>query len=114
MIEASQNWELFGYDMRNLGRHWLAAWRDALWAYDSPVRKHLDEPVMLHEGDQSLPYHAGEPAAPVETDCQAVLLPEALVLSRRLDLPVAAECRLALRIRVSSRRRVSLVSIQIE
>jgi hypothetical protein len=94
MLDSGQNWELFGYDMRNLGRHWLAAWRDFLWAYDSPVRKHLDEPVLLHDGNESLPYHAGEPAARVDTDCEAVLLPDELVLSRRLDLPAAAEAEL--------------------
>lgn len=94
MLDSGQNWELFGYDMRNLGRHWLAAWRDFLWAYDSPVRKHLDEPVMLRDGDESCTYHAGEPAADTETDCQAVLLPDELVLSRRLDVPAAAEADL--------------------
>ena len=31
MLESGQNWELFGYDMRNLGRHWVEAWRDLLW-----------------------------------------------------------------------------------
>lgn len=36
MLDKSQNWELFGYDMRHLGAYWLAAWRDLLWAPDSP------------------------------------------------------------------------------
>ena len=48
MLEKGQNWELFGYDVRRLGRYWIAAWRDLLWAHDSPVRHRLDEVVTVH------------------------------------------------------------------
>ena len=94
MFESGQNWELFGYDMRNLGKHLRAAWRDLLWTYDSPVRAHLDEPVMLHSLSGSACYQAGEPIGDTKTDCRAVLLPDELVLSRSLRLPVAVEADL--------------------
>ncbi len=94
MLESGQNWELFGYDMRNVGRHWLAAWRELLFGYDSPLRRRLDETVRLvtPEGEQC--YHAGRPVAAAATDCEAVLLPDDLVLARTLILPRAAEAEL--------------------
>lgn len=91
MLDSGQNWELFGYDMRNLGRHWMAAWRDFLWAYDSPVRNRLDEAVVLHTPDGQSTYHAGRPSAGVSTRCRAILLPDELVLSRVLTLPLEVE-----------------------
>lgn len=94
MLDAGRNWELFGYDMRNVGRHWVSAWRDFLWAFDSPVRRHLDEAVVLRDGTTRQAYHAGEPCGPAETNCTAVLLPEDLVLARRLQLPLAVEADL--------------------
>ena len=94
MFESGQNWELFGYDMRNLGKHLRAAWRDLLWAYDSPVRAYLDEPVILQSPTGSTCYQAGQPRIDTHTECSAVLLPEELVLSRSLRLPVAVEADL--------------------
>ncbi|QFU76705.1 general secretion pathway protein GspL [Halioglobus maricola] len=91
MFESQQNWELFGYDMRDLGRHFTAAWRDFLWAYDSPVRARLDEPVRLQSMDGVACYQAGELCTGTGADCAAVLLPEDLVLSRLLRLPLAVE-----------------------
>ncbi len=94
MFESGQNWELFGYDMRQLGRHFVAAWRDLLWAYDSPVRTHLDEPVRLQTRQGARVYHAGHETDAAEADCNAVLLPEEEVLVRRLRLPLAVEADL--------------------
>jgi len=91
MLETGQNWELFGYDMRQLGRHWKAAWRDLLWADDSPVRERLDGVVQLRDGEGTSLYQAGKPTAPAPVEVQAILLPEELVLARRLRLPLAAE-----------------------
>ena len=94
MFESSQNWELFGYDMRNLGRHFVAAWRDFLWAYDSPVRNRLDEAVRLRTPQGSSLYHAGRPSTASAARCQAVLLPDELTLSRVLTLPLEVESEL--------------------
>ena len=91
MLETGQNWELFGYDMRQLGRHWLAAWHDLLWADDSPIRRRLDEVVQLRSASGSMLYQAGEVSAPAPFDCQAILLPDELVLAKRLRLPANAE-----------------------
>jgi hypothetical protein len=95
MLDKGQNWELFGYDMRHLGRYWLAAWRDLLWAHDSPIRQRLDEVVTLRGPDGSRCYQAGRPC-PVATvsDCRAVRLPDELVLCKKLRVPVAAEAEL--------------------
>ena len=59
MIEADQKWELFGYDTRQVGRHWTAAWRDLLLGYDSPVRRRLDDVVSLRAESGSACYQAG-------------------------------------------------------
>lgn len=107
MLETDRNWELFGYDMRRLGRHWLAAWRDLLWAHDSPVRQRLDEVVAVQDRDGLRYYQAGStcPGAPA-SDCRAVLMPDDLVLSKQLRIPLQAESELdailALEIRASS------------
>jgi hypothetical protein len=95
MLDTSQNWHLFGYDLRGIGRHWLAAWRDFLWGDESPVRARLDEVVCLRDGDEVSYYHAGAAVAAAPADCTAVLLPPELVLARRIDLPSAADAELA-------------------
>ena len=97
MAQAGQNWDLFGYDVRQLFKHWRSAWREFLWGYDSPVIARLDEAVKVH-GEQGESYfHAGQcrtmPAdnGGSELEVEAVLLPDSLVLSRVLQLPLAAE-----------------------
>ena len=94
MFESSQNWELFGYDMRQLGRHFMAAWRELLWAYDSPVRTRLDEPVSLRSPAAATVYQAGLPSGLSEARCSAILLDDDLALSRNLRLPLAVEAEL--------------------
>ncbi|AQA18283.1 hypothetical protein BST95_08615 [Halioglobus japonicus] len=94
MFESEQNWELFGYDMRNVGRHFSAAWRDFLWAYDSPVRHRLDEAVRLQSADGVSFYQAGDVCDDVSAQCSAVLLPDDLVLDRLLRMPLAVESEL--------------------
>ena len=94
MLENGQNWELFGYDMRKLGRYWSAAWRDMLWGYDSPVRRRLDEVVSLHGPGGKQSYQAGDPCTQVNADFDAYLLPDQLALTRQLRLPIAVESEL--------------------
>lgn len=91
MLETGQNWELFGYDVRQLGRHWFAAWHDLLWAEDSPIRQRLDEVVQLRSATASQLYQAGEISAQAPFACEAILLPDELVLAKTLQLPVNAE-----------------------
>jgi hypothetical protein len=95
MLEKGQNWELFGYDVRHLGRYWTAAWRDMLWAQDSPVRKRLDEVVALDTGDGSTLYQAGAACANrAGSACAAILLPDELVLCKQIAVPLQAESEL--------------------
>ncbi|MEH6585323.1 MAG: PilN domain-containing protein [Halioglobus sp.] len=94
MFESSQNWELFGYDMRQLGRHFFTAWRELLWAYDSPVRTHLDEAVTLRSLSGERVYQAGLPSELTEARCNAILLDDDLALTRKLRLPLAVEADL--------------------
>jgi hypothetical protein len=91
MLETGQNWELFGYDMRQLGKHWLAAWRGLLWAEDSPVCKHLDDVVCLHGESGPVLYQAGRESSQAPFESEAILLPDELALTRRLRLPLAVE-----------------------
>ena len=94
MLEMGQNWELFGYDMRQLGRHWFAAWHDLLWADDSPVRKRLDGVVQLRSESGDALYQAGAVSAQAPFESEAILLPDELVLIRQLRMPVAVETHL--------------------
>ncbi|MCB1696916.1 MAG: PilN domain-containing protein [Pseudomonadales bacterium] len=95
MLEKGQNWELFGYDMRHLGKYWAAAWRDLLWAHDSPVRQRLDEVVRVHSGAESACYQAGTACAgSLPSACSAVLLPDGLVLCKQIRVPQHAESEL--------------------
>ena len=91
MLETGQNWELFGYDMRQLGKHWFAAWHDLLWADDSPVRKHLDGVVQLRGENGDALYQAGSISAQAPFESEAILLPDDLVLIRQLRLPANVE-----------------------
>ena len=107
ILDKGQNWELFGYDVRHLGRYWTAAWRDLLWSHDSPVRLRLDEAVAVHTGSGTVCYQGGAPCAGVAgSACSAVLLPDELVLGKQIRVPLAAESELgamlALEVKASS------------
>lgn len=92
MLEKGQNWELFGYDMRHLGGYWVAAWRDLLWAHDSPVRVRLDEAVAVRAASGTTWYQGGAPcAAAANSGCSAVQLPDELVLCKQIRVPLQAE-----------------------
>lgn len=97
-MNRDQQWTLFGYDTRQVGQHWLGAWRDLLWGNDSPLRQRLDE-VVLAERDagqqvfQSGRALEGEVDLPVDP-CRAICLPEDLILHKTLTLPLAAESEL--------------------
>lgn len=98
-MNRDQQWTLFGYDTRQVGQHWLAAWRDLLWGNDSPLRQRLDE-VVVAECDgaedvyQSGRRIAGEVVMPADP-CRAICLPEDLLLAKTLTLPLAAESELS-------------------
>jgi hypothetical protein len=92
MLQSSDNWELFGFDVRRVGKYWAAAWREFLWGYDSPLKARLDELVRVRSEQDIALYHAGKRIADNgEAKCEAVLLPEALVLNKTLQMPVAVE-----------------------
>ncbi|MHA7816242.1 MAG: PilN domain-containing protein [Pseudohaliea sp.] len=93
-MSSDQQWYLFGYDMRQLGRHWLAAWRDLFRGLDSPLRRHFDEVVLLEQAGELRAYQSGEPLPAGEapdSSCRGVCLPADIVLHKRLTLPRAAE-----------------------
>jgi hypothetical protein len=95
MLEKGQNWELFGYDVRHLGGYWTAAWRDLLWAHDSPVRVRLDEAVTVQTGSGATCYQGGAVCAGTAgSGCRAVLLPDELVLCKQIRVPLQAETEL--------------------
>lgn len=94
---------LFGVDMRRFGHLWTSAWRDLLFAASSPLRKLLDEPVLLYrdgepqcfQGGLALKTPSGENPAELSARCSARLIPDDLVLTRTLTLPLAAETELS-------------------
>jgi general secretion pathway protein L len=91
MLDRSQQWHLFGYDMRRIGHHWQVAWAEFLWGERSPVRARLDDIVSVEGEEGGRCYHAGVPVTAGEATCRAICLPDALVLFRTLTLPRAAE-----------------------
>ena len=91
MGQSTQQWDLFGFDVRQVGKYWRAAWREFLWGNDSPVRARLDEVVKVHNENDVLFYHAGEPAADQRAECEAILLPDELVLAKKITMPLAVE-----------------------
>ncbi|MFT5709814.1 MAG: general secretion pathway protein L [Halioglobus sp.] len=103
MLQSGQNWDLFGYDVRQLYKSWRAAWRDFLWGDDSPIKARLDEVLSVknHSGKDEY-FHAGqrvikpEVEHDVAVDCEAVILPDSMVLLKILTLPKAAETDLEL------------------
>lgn len=96
MLETSQSWNLFGYDLRRVPHYFLAGWKDFLWGDDSPVLPFFDEVVKVHqEAGEARYFRAGKPVGtPESCDAEAVVLPERLVLSRTLRVPLAAEADL--------------------
>lgn len=94
MFQTSQNWELFGFDVRLIGRRWRSAWREFLWGASSPVVSHLDEIVRLYVADQVQYFHADKKIHVTDEEsvtCEAVLIPDDKVLCKTLYLPMAAE-----------------------
>lgn len=99
MLEISQSWDLFGYDLRRVPHYVRSGWRDFLWGSESPVLGAIDEVVEVHqETGEALCYRAGS-AVVASADSgavlsQAVLLPDRLVLAKALRVPEAAEADL--------------------
>ena len=98
MLQSGDSWQLFGYDVRLLGKHWIAAWKEFLWGYDSPVKARLDELVRVRSDSDSdsdketALYHGGKRIAHSgDAECEAVLLPDTLVLNKILVMPAAVE-----------------------
>ncbi len=100
MLETSQPWSLFGYDLRRGLYIFQAGWRDFLWGPNSPVMPLIDETLTVY-GEHAEPvyYQAGRPVSKpdntTELKSSAVMLPDELVLSRKITVPKAAEANLA-------------------
>ena len=91
MRQSAQQWDLFGFDVRLLGKYWRSAWREFLWGASSPVKSRLDEVVKLCSESTVTYYHAGHVVDEAVTECEAILLPETLVLARSIEMPLAVE-----------------------
>jgi general secretion pathway protein L len=96
MFEASTDLRLFGYDLRSALGFVKTGFAQLLWKSDSPIRLRFDEPVLA----SVLASESGAPVkqlwfrgadvleeAGVESNCRAVVLPDAMVLSRTITLP---------------------------
>ena len=89
---ATNQFEVFGVDVRDYGQLWLAAWRDFLFGDESPIRRALDSQVNLRHADgSSATYQAGAEIAEGQPNHDALAIPDELVLSRTLALPSIAE-----------------------
>ena len=99
MLEASQPWSLFGYDVRRGLHYFRAGWREFLWGDNSVVLGAIDEVVSAHLSTGEVRYFkAGKlvdvPVTPGEVVAQAVVLPDHLALCKTLRVPAAAEADL--------------------
>lgn len=89
---ATNQFEVFGVDVRDYGQLWLAAWRDFLFGDESPIRRALDSQVNLRHADgSSSTYQAGAAVTDGHPNHDALAIPDELVLSRTLALPSIAE-----------------------
>lgn len=97
MLADSGQWVLFGFDVRKVGYFFKAGWHDFLWGEKSPALPLVDEVVCLNSPDgEKRCFQAGEQttAAGIDTPCEAVLLPDSLVLLKNIEVPLAAESEL--------------------
>jgi hypothetical protein len=100
MLEASQPWSLFGYDLRRAFHYFRAGWHDFLWGDSSVVLGVVDEFVAARYPSGEVRYYkAGElvaaPEVPGDVVATAVVLPDELALCKTLRVPAAAEPDLA-------------------
>ncbi len=56
MLEASQPWSLFGFDVRRGLHYFRAGWRDFLWDDASVVLGAIDEVVAAHQATGEVRY----------------------------------------------------------
>ena len=98
MNTQSNQWTLFGFDVRTLGHQWLAAWRAFLHSDHTPLRREFDEPVSLHSMHGCYDYQGGvkiEEEFAQRPRFKAVELTDDLVLQRTLKMPSAVETELS-------------------
>jgi general secretion pathway protein L len=100
VLEASQPWSLFGFDIRRGVHYFQAGWREFLWGDDSVVLRAVDEVVAARQDSGEIRYFkAGKVvAAPENPDAvaaRAFVLPDELALCKTLTVPAAAEADLA-------------------
>lgn len=97
MATDNQAWNLFGFDVRRIGHYFRSGWRDFLWGEGSPVLAAVDEVVraQLPDGGERL-YRAGRPTSTGggADAAQAIVIPDDLALTKRLQIPLAAEAEL--------------------
>jgi general secretion pathway protein L len=91
-----QQWQLFGYDLREPGRQVSAAWRDILWGPDPVLGRFFDEPVRVISGPggEARSYRAGRLLSGASGEARALVLPDEEVLLRELVLPASSEADL--------------------
>ncbi len=100
MLEASQSWSLFGFDLRRGLHYFRAGWQEFLWGEDSVVLGAIDEVVAARQASGEVRYFkagkvVGTPQSPDAVAARAVVLPDELALCKTLTVPVAAEADLA-------------------
>lgn len=91
MLDSKNKWDLFGYDMAAIGRHWNRAWHDVLFASDSPLRASFDEVVSAKSLSGVRYFQSGAEVGSRQSQCVAVVLPDDIVLLKTLRLPKAVE-----------------------
>lgn len=98
MTQNAQQWEFMGYDVRQLGKRWRAAWHDFLWGDESPLRSHFDDVVAVkfapNDTRGTCYFQAGQPTSATAAEFTAQVLPAELVLARCLQLPLAVSADL--------------------
>lgn len=104
-MSSANQYTVMGHDIRDVGKLFLAAWRDLLWGDDSPIRNALEEPVELVLTDgtvQSL--QADRVWSTKQPEFRAYEVSDELVLSRTLELPhlTAEDLRAAIALEVSA------------
>lgn len=96
MADTSQQWNLFGLDLRQAYQYWHAAWKELFSGERSWLRQSLEETVRvsLPESREEQYYRAGKQVKKQKYTTHACVVPEQLVLVKELSLPINVELEL--------------------
>lgn len=96
MADASQQWSLFGFDLRQAYQYWRAGWQELFSGERSWLRRSLAEVVRVSIPESGVEqyYQADKQVKKKNSKTHACIIPDSLVLVKELNLPINVELEL--------------------